>query len=202
MNGISVESSPNLTLAGTWQLALDAGDTGLTGRWFARPLANARPVQLPGSLAVQRIGDDVTKDTAWTGTIFDRAFYDAAEYAPYREPGRIRIPFFLQPDKVFTGPAWYQREIEIPAAWSSRRIMLALERPHWATTAWLDETELGSGDSLAAGVATALVRGEQMPDAVKLGIACGAANAMTKTAGVVDPKAVEQLLARVVVEAI
>jgi tagatose 6-phosphate kinase len=52
---------------------------------------------------------------------------------------------------------------------------------------------IGSGDSLAAGIATALVRGEPMPDAVKLGIACGAANAMTKTAGVVDANVVAQL---------
>jgi hypothetical protein len=149
VNGLSAESIPTLDLTGAWQLALDAGDTGLAGRWFARPLTGACPVQLPGSLAVQRIGDDVTKDTAWTGTVFDRAYYESPDYAPYREPGRIKIPFFLQPDKVFTGSAWYQREIEIPAAWSGRRLTLALERPHWGTTAWLDETELGSGDSLS-----------------------------------------------------
>jgi hypothetical protein len=136
-------------LAGSWQLALDPGDTGLAGRWFDRPLAGARPVQLPGSLAVQQIGDDVTKDTAWTGTVFDRAFYDSPGYAPYREAGRVRIPFFLQPAKVFTGPAWYQREIDVPATWSSRHLTLTLERPHGQTTAWLDETELGSGDSLS-----------------------------------------------------
>ena len=149
MNTIPAANTHELSLAGSWQLAPDPGDTGLAGRWFAQALANARPVQLPGSLAVQRIGDDVTKDTTWTGTIFDRSFYESPEYAPYREPGQVKIPFFLQPDKVFTGPAWYQREIEIPATWSGRFIILSLERPHWLTTVWLDETELGSGDSLA-----------------------------------------------------
>lgn len=149
MNTISATNPHELSLAGSWLLALDPDDTGRAGRWFAQAPANARPVQLPGSLAVQRIGDDVTKDTAWTGTIFDRSFYESTAYAPYREPGQVRIPFFLQPDKVFTGPAWYQREIEIPATWRGRRIILSLERPHWLTTAWLDETELGSGDSLA-----------------------------------------------------
>ena len=38
---------------------------------------------------------------------------------------------------------------------------------------------IGSGDSLAAGLASAILRGQRMPDAAKLGIACGAANAMT-----------------------
>ena len=56
---------------------------------------------------------------------------------------------------------------------------------------------IGSGDSVAAGIAVALVRGEKMPDAVKLGIACGAANAMTKTAGVVNLADVNALLSRV-----
>ena len=61
---------------------------------------------------------------------------------------------------------------------------------------------IGSGDSLAAGIATALVRGETMPDAAKLGIACGAANAMTTTSGVVDPATVKELLTQVFIEQI
>lgn len=137
------------SLAGLWRLALDAADRGLAGRWFDRPLAEALPFQLPGSLAAQRIGDDVTADTAWTGTIFDRSFHDSPDYARYREPGRVKIPFFLQPDKVFTGPAWYEREFDLPAAWLGRHITLSLERPHGRTTVWLDGQELGSRDSLS-----------------------------------------------------
>lgn len=45
---------------------------------------------------------------------------------------------------------------------------------------------IGSGDSLAGGVAAALHRGESFIDAVKLGIACGAANAMTAVAGMIN----------------
>jgi len=143
------DECPALSLAGPWQLALDAADQGLAGRWFDRPLDRATVVQLPGSLAAQRIGDDVTADTAWTGTIFDRAFYESPDYARYREPGRVKIPFFLQPEKTFTGPAWFQREIDLPAEWSGRRVTLTLERPHWWTTVWLDGRELGSRDSLS-----------------------------------------------------
>lgn len=42
---------------------------------------------------------------------------------------------------------------------------------------------IGSGDALAAGLASALSRGQRMPDAARLGVACGAANAMTDRAG-------------------
>lgn len=149
MNARPPDDSLAASLDGPWTLSLDTRDEGLARRWFGRELAGAIPVSLPGSLAVQQIGDDVTRDTVWTGTVFDRSFYDSPDYAPYREPGRVSIPFFLQPGKVFTGPAWYQRDLEIPAAWSGRRLTLSLERPHWQTSAWLDETALGSRDSLS-----------------------------------------------------
>src|SRR5207248_975991 len=44
---------------------------------------------------------------------------------------------------------------------------------------------IGSGDSLAAGVASAISRGQRMPDAARLGVACAAANALTPVAGIV-----------------
>jgi len=59
---------------------------------------------------------------------------------------------------------------------------------------------IGSGDSLAAGIACGIARGQDMLDAVKLGIACGAANAETITAGVVDRDRVRELTDRVEVE--
>ena len=59
---------------------------------------------------------------------------------------------------------------------------------------------IGSGDAVAAGLAAAIVRGESMPHAVRLGIACGAANAMTDRAGHVRPDDVAELLRRVKIE--
>jgi 1-phosphofructokinase family hexose kinase len=66
---------------------------------------------------------------------------------------------------------------------------------------------IGSGDSLAAGVAVALVRGgggdgggQEMPDSVRLGVACGAANAMTDRAGILRKEDVDDLLPRIAVE--
>lgn len=44
---------------------------------------------------------------------------------------------------------------------------------------------VGSGDAMTGGIAVALVAGESLEDALRLGIACGAANALTELAGVV-----------------
>lgn len=56
---------------------------------------------------------------------------------------------------------------------------------------------IGSGDSLAAGLLLSLTRGASVPDAAAYGTACAVANALTTTAGVVDPNDVAALLPRI-----
>jgi len=51
---------------------------------------------------------------------------------------------------TYEGPAWYQREVEIPAAWRGKRIQLFLERTHWETHVWMDDQDFGVQDSLIA----------------------------------------------------
>jgi tagatose 6-phosphate kinase len=59
---------------------------------------------------------------------------------------------------------------------------------------------IGSGDAVAAGLAASLSRGVAMPEACRLGIACGAANAMTALAGEVHQSDVQALLPQVRIE--
>jgi tagatose 6-phosphate kinase len=61
---------------------------------------------------------------------------------------------------------------------------------------------IGSGDSFAAGLAEGLARGWDVPEATRLAVACGAANAMTDRAGFLDPRVVETLIARMRVESL
>lgn len=82
-----------IDLAGTWQFALDRGDVGESQRWFDRALDGR--IALPGSLQAQGLGDDVTVDTAWTGDIVDRSWFTDLKYARDRQPGRVRVPFWL-----------------------------------------------------------------------------------------------------------
>jgi tagatose 6-phosphate kinase len=59
---------------------------------------------------------------------------------------------------------------------------------------------IGSGDSFAAGLAEGLARGWDVPEAARLAVACGAANATTDGAGFLDAPVVETVMAGVRVE--
>jgi len=56
---------------------------------------------------------------------------------------------------------------------------------------------IGSGDSVAAGLAAGIERGWSFVESARLGIACGCANAQTPVAGQVDPDEVLRLMQRV-----
>jgi fructose-1-phosphate kinase PfkB-like protein len=59
------------------------------------------------------------------------------------------------------------------------------------------QNPVGSGDTLTAGLAVALMDGKSVPDAVRFGIACGAANAAGPGYGRLDAALVLRLLKRV-----
>ena len=59
---------------------------------------------------------------------------------------------------------------------------------------------IGSGDSFAAGLLAGIARGQDVPEACRLAVACGAANAMTAKAGHVRRVDLHEILPRVTVE--
>ncbi len=59
---------------------------------------------------------------------------------------------------------------------------------------------IGSGDSIAAGIAAALMRKKSLPDALRFGMACGSANVLTPLAGTVRKRDVRTLLKLVQME--
>ena len=67
-------------------------------------------------------------------------------------PKNTKPPTLAGPYRLYdyAGPAWYQREIEIPAAWRGQRVTLFLERCRWVTSVWLDDRCVGARDSLIA----------------------------------------------------
>lgn len=138
---------PVLSLAGRWRFALDPRDVGITERWFERELPGR--IRLPGSLPAQGIGFEVTTETPWIGSIVDRSWFTEPEFEKYRKPGQVKVPFWLQPEKYYTGPAWYQRDVIVPEAWAGQRIVLRLERAHWETRVWVDGRLVGTNLSLS-----------------------------------------------------
>ena len=85
------------------------------------PQAFTQQIKLPGTLNDARLGPENTKAPTLEG------------------------PYQL---RNYTGPAWYQREIEIPQRWNKNRVTLFLERCRWVTTVWVDDKRIGSQDSL------------------------------------------------------
>ena len=53
---------------------------------------------------------------------------------------------------------------------------------------------VGSGDSCTAGIVHALLRGREMPEAARFGLACGAANAETLEPGEISPAAARRVV--------
>jgi 1-phosphofructokinase family hexose kinase len=95
------------------------------------------------------------------------------------------------------------RCIELGAQWAvvtdgPRETIVSNGREFWKLDAPAVAliSPIGSGDALAAGIAVGIVRGQSIPDACTLGVACGAANAMTALAGHVDRETVQQLQQR------
>ena len=137
-----------IDLSGAWRFQTDPTDIGISGKWYLHALSDS--VRLPGSMAEYGQGDDIGVETEWTGEIVDRSWYTAEEYEPYRRPGNVKVPFWLNPVKHYVGAAWYQKDVSIPAGSQGRHIVLELERAHWESRLWVDGREAGMGNSLAA----------------------------------------------------
>ena len=120
-------SERRINLSGIWRFNRDDAKIGLTKRWFGSPLPAGKnclsSIALPG-----------TTDEAGAGIPNPKAPTLSGLYR----------------SNQYTGPAWYQRQVVIPAEWEGKFISLFLERTHWVTQAWLDGKDLGSQESLIA----------------------------------------------------
>ena len=117
------EGAVTQSLAGPWRFQIDEQRTGMAEQWFAGELTGEQRIKLPGTMDDAGLGPKNTKPATLDG--------------PYRLYD-------------YAGPAWYQRQIEIPAAWHGRGLRLFLERCRWVTSVWLDDRYIGTRDSLIA----------------------------------------------------
>ncbi len=141
-----MRSQSKINLAGEWQFATDPNDKGSSEQWFSKKLIET--VNLPGSMTQNGKGNEVTVNTKFTGQIVDSSFFKSPTYAKYRVAGNIKLPFWLQSVKYYTGAAWYQKEIIVPKNWKGQSIGLFLERCHWESRVWVDNQEAGMRNSL------------------------------------------------------
>lgn len=137
-----------IDLSGTWRFSL----TPNSDPEYDEPasVSYQDQIQLPGCLQAQGFGNPATLDTEWTTQIVGNSWVTDTRYAAHLRGGELRMPFWLHPERHYTGAAWYQREIDIPSSWTGQRILLHLERPHILTTVWVGLAKIGSQDTLAA----------------------------------------------------
>ena len=161
-------ANPVLSLAGEWHFALDPAaeqhevaeggpgrpplppGEGIAGAWFKRELDGR--IELPGILQAQGYGNPIAPDTPWMLTLGDAwwKLQPASLRERFSQPGQVEVPFLAQPPRHYLGVAWYQRRIEIPAAWQGKRIVLFLEHPHWESRVWVDDQGFPANRSLVA----------------------------------------------------
>ena len=110
-----------LDLSGLWRFQLDPMGFGKTpgSELFLSRLSET--IMLPGST-----------DQAGKGILNTASYVD-----------RLSRKF------EYVGQAWYQREVEIPAEWQGKEIMLTLERCHWETTVYVDGELMASDERLS-----------------------------------------------------
>jgi hypothetical protein len=145
--GQNPEIRKSISLAGEWKFRIDSLDQGIKNKWYEE-LAD-ETVKLPGSMAENGKGDEVSLKTQWTGDIVDKSYFTQKKYEKYRQPGNIKIPFWLKPSKYYKGVAWYQKEFELPSDWQGKNISLFLERPHWESTVFINGKAAGKANSLS-----------------------------------------------------
>jgi len=135
-----------IRLGGTWHFQTDPQDIGVKEKWYGKRLTGQ--IKLPGSMTSNHLGDEISIHTPWTGGIEDSSWFYKPEYSAYRQPGHIKIPFWLQPEKYYKGAAWYQKNIVVPGSWSGVPIELFIERAHWTSAVYIDNTFIGDRNSL------------------------------------------------------
>lgn len=122
--GIACAATP-VDLSGEWRLALDPNDQGLAAgpeKWSFND-----SIRLPATLTLAGKGDPL----ALKPTLDKTSLVN------------------LHQRFSFVGPAWYQREVEVPADWTGMDVRLELERVLWESRLWVNGKEAGLRDSLS-----------------------------------------------------
>ena len=144
LSGLGLSAQEIMSLEGAWDFKIEErADFSIRDAQFDDY------VMLPGSMLTNDKGNPVSVNTQWTGSLYDSSFYYNPYMEKYRHEGQMKFPFFLTPEKHFTGAAWYRRKVYVPKEWSDCRVTLFLERAHIETKAYVNGNEVGRQMSLS-----------------------------------------------------
>ena len=107
-----------IDLSGKWRFQTDVMD-------FRRGSLSPRyNHELQGEIKLPGITDD----------------YQIGYKVPYKYIDRLTRKY------EYLGPAWYQRDIEIPQAWKGKQIFIYFERTSWLSSIYVDTKEVSKND--------------------------------------------------------
>lgn len=135
-----------VSVAGVWKIRLDPQDEGLRAGWPASRIETSTEITLPTTTDLAGLGFELNPATM----THDGPKPPTTRFPGVQEPVRVDEQGALVRRHFFVGPAWYEREIEIPPSWQARRVRFSMERVLWKTDVWLDGKPVGSCDSLVA----------------------------------------------------
>ena len=107
-----------ITLEGIWSFAMDTSGIGIENQWYSTILSDS--VKLPGTMDENKKGI-VNNNTNET--------------------------MRLSRELMYSGMAWYQKEIDIPGKWSGKNIRLIMERTK-PTKVWVDSKPAGENSDI------------------------------------------------------
>lgn len=112
------QNTTNISLAGSWNFALDPSNKGENENWATKNLSDK--INLPGTTdqahyGVKTVGSDYG--------ILTRAY-------------------------KYVGPAWYQREVIVPKELNNKEFELYLDRVLWESKVWIDGKYCDKQDGL------------------------------------------------------
>ena len=147
-----VYAAEPLSLAGRWRFQLDPDDVGLAQRWYERvlPVALLPPVEagVPTNALPTEVGVPNGALPAQAGGPGRIRLPGTTDEGGYGELTVGSDPGILTRVHKYYGPAWYQRDIEIPRRWAGQEVELFLERVLWLSTVWVDDRRADDQDSL------------------------------------------------------
>ena len=101
---------------------------------------------MPGILQAQGYGNPIGLHTPWVSSLHDDFWYEQKEFQYAQEDG-VKVPFLSQPQRHFTGEAFYRRTFVITETLAENWYFFA-ELAKWRSRVWVDGEEKGGDCSL------------------------------------------------------
>jgi hypothetical protein len=137
-----------IDLSGKWELQLDPLAQGDLSNGWQGPFSDT--IRLPGTLSEARKGNPLGLEPRFQAPPPERM--DLKHGLTFGRDKKLAATNAclecLYPRFSYVGPAWYRRQVEIPANWASQDARLVIERAMWSTRLWINGRFAGARDSL------------------------------------------------------